>query len=1380
MFKNLFSFTRSQGMIIATLIIILVLGVLYFFVYVPYNQTNLEAKQFRALQTTEQKIADKVENSLALVHNLVRNYRINSLGYDTKAIYKYINNYPKKNFVLSIDTNFVGKGNADSLRKVNSLSARNRAVARLKKAGKHNLLKKDTVPTEDTTITFNDKILSIGIDTANVQIKITYTFKQFMVPILPGDVFDQYIILSQSDVIYQSFPSGITQMVADSLKSRKSAFTNAQVKDVSLSGESYKLFSQQLNLKAASPIIIAGLLSKKNYNKQRNDLPEEAVLFLLLIAVASILALPWIKLYQMGSQDRMTAMDGLFSLAIPMLLMSVLFFAFFSYNSSFRDSTPDFERISKKMAAAITRNFNAEVASTYNAITGADSVFNGKKLCRPSEKIFTLNFECLKKKRLGLLIQNPYPSITSGMVDSACCVEVVTQYNLTFGDVLRDVKVNQLYQLDSMGMELKTSRVPAGTPNPPPGDFSNRDYFLRLKNNQSLYLGRSSGKPFYIEPVTSWTTGTFTTVMSIPATVKEHPTAPYTALSFDLQALDKPVLTPGFTYCIINMQGKVLYHSDKTKQLNEDLFKEFSEHNTLSAALDAHSDKLFTTKYSGNQYNVYLNPFPDLPYAIVIMEDKSYDNIRAFNHFVFNFSMLFAFFIVLALELFIVFVVSVKKHYYRKHYFDISWIGPDKRFQQEYKLALWGNLITIMLLICWIGHTPFLECLFMLLTASGLSYLFLNVLYARVYKQTDIDKYRLKQKAVITLGSIIILIDVIAIFQTQVVHLLLFQGQLASFLLIIYSLYKQPTDFNTPIKGNFSKRFSLMTFTRLIITSGLPVFLFYVSIANYEIKLLTRYRHVQFAKTIQNAYLLNETGILEANRYIDHLWIDTAFEVNNKRDATYIKGDSTTKTLFRLLTIGDKDQITGLGELDHTPGDSSRQYSSLFWGNKGITYCRLNDQSYLVIKSNKLVYGLPVFKLDSKWYLAVIYWVLFFAALAGFWAVLHNILKRLFALNLPPETYWENIDDLLLENEKLNSLIFLIGTPGSGKMEKLRTLLGDNSDNYFVADMILMPNDTDIAGTNRDWEKMKQTAVNHKHGFIIVNHFEYDIKNPISNRLKLNFLEDLLQRGASKVIVVSTVHPINFLDSLNNEQAAYNASDDGAAGSKRTPEHDLERWHVLLGHFKIVIKKLISEEVLIDVKDPAWKKILMYETRSGHFLKKMAKPVLDLINEEKKKDKDDPEVDSLSIKLGITAHYFYMYIWQSLTKEEKFLLYDLAEDGLVNPYDDYNLILLICKGLIVPEYGILKIFNHGFRNFILTAIGNTEAMQIQRQIKDNGNWGKLRMPLVILIVAVLVFLFASQQEAYTTLIKYLTVITVGVPTVLKIFSLFNSSESKAA
>jgi hypothetical protein len=137
-----------------------------------------------------------------------------------------------------------------------------------------------------------------------------------------------------------------------------------------------------------------------------------------------------------------------------------------------------------------------------------------------------------------------------------------------------------------------------------------------------------------------------------------------------------------------------------------------------------------------------------------------------------------------------------------------------------------------------------------------------------------------------------------------------------------------------------------------------------------------------------------------------------------------------------------------------------------------------------------------------------------------------------------------------------------------------------------------------------------------------------------------------------------------------------------------------------------------------------------------------------------------------------------MYIWQSLTNEEKFLLYDLAEDNLVNSFDDYNLNMLIAKGVVKRRNGTLVLFNKGFRNFILTAIGNSEAMKIKNRIKDNGKWGNLRVPFVIVMAAIFVFLLASEEEAYSKLLTYVAALGAGIPAILKLFSLFEKTPQK--
>src|SRR4029078_1103034 len=182
------------------------------------------------------------------------------------------------------------------------------------------------------------------------------------------------------------------------------------------------------------------------------------------------------------------------------------------------------------------------------------------------------------------------------------------------------------------------------------------------------------------------------------------------------------------------------------------------------------------------------------------------------------------------------------------------------------------------------------------------------------------------------------------------------------------------------------------------------------------------------------------------------------------------------------------------------------------------------------------------------------------------------------------------------------------------------------------------------------------------------------------------------------------------------------------------------------------------------------------ETRRTHFLNKMQQKAFDVASTLPGDMSINRKTDELALKLQTTSHYFYMYIWQSLTKEEKFLLYDHAEDNLVNSFDDYNLNMLICKGILVPIDGTLRIFNNGFRNFILTAIGNIEAMKIKNQIKDNGNWSKLKNPMLIIILAILAFLIASQQEAYSKLIAYAAALGTAVPTIMKIFSFFDGTK----
>lgn len=1334
--SKFFTFTRSQGVILVTLLFVLLLGGIYFFMYIPNNQRNLEEQRFRCLQNIENNIHAKIDNSVALLNNLLITYENNDQQYDRNRLTEYIKNYPQQNFtLLPVSTP------KDSTKKESSDST--------------------------CVIDFNKQELIIYLKKGNNQIGLKYSINQFIDSLLPRDIYNDYILLKSDKIIYQTFPSGITNITTDSLKTDKSAFAGGQVKNIELSGTAYKLFSQKLSLNADSVLTIAGLLKDSNYQHEKNKLKENVVLLLLTLAIATILALPWLKLYQMGSQDRLTVADGLFSFAVSMLLMSLLFFAFFKYNVLLRPGENGSELIGKNLTNQLESAFTAEVNDAYQLLNRLDKIRSNNKTVAAF-----INFS---DKDLNYRDQET--DTTNATSSFANKIDSIT----------RGIDINQIFWLKNNGSE--SNNWSASSNIAPPGNFANRSYFTNLQNEDHYYLPNQQ-KPYYLDQVISWTTGKFTSIISKPSI---NPGTPVVAMSFNFKCFNKPILPAGFFYCFINNDGKVLYHTNASKNLNENLLTEFSDKNILQSVILTHGDSFFTTKYLGKEYFISVKSVKNLPYQIVVFEDKDYKNIRDINVFSFSFIMLFGFFLLLIIQILIVFGFSQKTSFFKKHYFDISWIGPNKNFAHQYNLAIVYNLLNIILLMVFYNFTSFLQFLFILFVSSTSVTLFLNYNYSKSYFNTFTEKFKLKRDANIALITIIVLVNIAAIIIIKPYIFFLFEAFLILsvwlFLNVSEKAFSWFGHFSVLTKSNwnFSSSYSLMIFTRLIITSGLPVMLFFTASYNYELKMTSRYRQLEFAKKVLEKYPQPNANLKFNDVYTDRVWVRNMQLTTDKPKFNISSEEKNTTILFKYLTNYTSKQLPDIDQYNPNAANNFMFFSGLF--EKGFTsgFHQLPTGKYLKITSAKLEYVTPASKGTNKWYLGVIYWFLFLSALLIFGIVLHNIFRKLFALNLPVTNGWQEIDNLLLTDDALNSLIFLIGSPGSGKLTKFKKLISENKitgkgnmklfiddedvtkNNVFIADMILIPDNADDAKTDADWMAMQDFALNKNYPLVIVNHFEYDIKNPSTNALKLNFMEALLQRNKSKIVIISTVHPVNFLDSLN-QQELYKAED------KRLPEHDLERWHVLLGHFRIVIEKLQTVIPKISAETPLWKKILMMETQSGHFLKKMQQPVINTIKNLPEKGAAQTDGDSLAFKMQITGHYFYMYVWQSLTKEEKFLLYDLAEDGLVNPYDDYNLTLLMSKGIITKDDGVLRLFNKGFRNFILTAIGNSEAIKIRNQIKDNGNWKNLKTPLMILIVAVLAFLFASQQEAYSTVIKYLTILSVALPAVLKFFSLFSNEK----
>lgn len=1080
----------------------------------------------------------------------------------------------------------------------------------------------------------------------------------------------------------------------------------------------------------------------------------------------------------MGNTDRLTITDGIATIVVSMLLISLLFFTFVKYNLVFRpDKTPDSK---DTLATQITQAFKNEIDSVY------------KKLLLYDEAVKTHPGQFLKD--IIYLDKDSIDADGKGS-DSLKILRGIAQ----------NVTINQVFWLDKNGDE-KVNWI-TGEMNAPHGNFSQRAYFKNIVQNTAYLLNDNPAQPYYLDQIISWTSGSFTSVIAIPSEVPQLKVA---NLSFKMKSLQGSLLPAGYQFAIIDDKAKVLYHTDAARNLNENLLNEFSEKEKLKSCLEARTKDVFTTNYFSREYSVRVAPINNLPYFIVIFGDTSYKETRDVEIYSFTFSMMLLLFVFLVFQLLGVFIVSSQRSFFKNQLFDTSWVGPKISSQNQYNISSLANLVIILLAVIFFNYSTILTYLFILFFSVIFTSVFLNSLFAKRYKKNnETDNYRFK---IITIRWLIVCIiitnlaaictlDLDSMLVLWLYELLAIVTGLIIFIWgkLIVNKFFALVNANFLAPENYAYSFTLMALTRLLLTSGLPVLFFYITSYNYEQNISIRYRHLQYANSLPtNLTADNLNEILKHHYtdgryyYLDGAWIkDIGFKKNDSIN-DYTKEELITIKLLGLFRINISDKAVNEEKFYMAAAaDTSFFYNPLLkkaskGDNATSTYVQTrNPGKYLSITASGLNYKLPALygvSFLNGW----LFWILLLIALIVFYFIIYNVLNKLFCLSLPDLALWGKLDDTILNNEKVNNLLFIIGVPGSGKLARILNKIKDDEisngkepfvfikdndarSNVVIADLINIPDFGDQKEKDILLKNFTDKVLNEKNKLIIVNHFEYNIQDAVTNRIKLNLLEQIMLSNKSKVIILSTIHPVAFLDSF---------LDQSVPSGNSVPGQDLERWHVLLGHFRIVVFPLeTSTGNFSDDKAEVYKSIFK-ETTHTHFLNKMRGSLISVAN-ALPENKRDVKGDEMVFKLQVMSHYFYMYIWQSLTKEEKFLMYDLAEDNLVNSFDDYNLNMLLTKGVIVRVDGTLKIFNKGFRNFILTAIGNSEAVKIKRLIKDNGNWSKLKNPLMIVIVAILIFLLVSQEEAYSKLITYVATLGAGIPTILKLFSLFDNNSSKS-
>ncbi len=186
---KLFSFNRNQVAVLVTILVLVVLGAVYFFVYMPTNEKRIQKqrfqtrighhalRRFQALQNIDANIRVKIENSVSLLNNTITDYlKGNSAHQDT--LETYILGFPRTHFTLSLpkeikyEVSLLGR-DSSAVDSAYSLNANN--------------------DNQNVRLIY-DKNFEKGRRTVVYRMVMEFSYQQFFSPLLRGNVFDEYIV----------------------------------------------------------------------------------------------------------------------------------------------------------------------------------------------------------------------------------------------------------------------------------------------------------------------------------------------------------------------------------------------------------------------------------------------------------------------------------------------------------------------------------------------------------------------------------------------------------------------------------------------------------------------------------------------------------------------------------------------------------------------------------------------------------------------------------------------------------------------------------------------------------------------------------------------------------------------------------------------------------------------------------------------------------------------------------------------------------------------------------------------------------------------------------------------------------------------------------
>ena len=1088
--------------------------------------------------------------------------------------------------------------------------------------------------------------------------------------------------------------------------------------------------------------IVAGLVSKRRFMYEVLSISASIILVVVALLLLMICGWPYLRVALIGQHQRITIADVLllgFAALVHASILTLVVLDVLAYNSLRAISDKQMEILGANLEAKLEENLRSAV-KTLNALDAWGTDPNA-----PERWKSNLLTDLAKDPTIDVSkLPNPYVSIVAWS--------------------------------DGQGLQRFKATMHDATPLVHVG---RRNYFRDAKLNRLVQLDANPNEAFAIESIRSAASGETEAIIARRSAAKDL----IVSGTVELVGITSAVLPPRFGFAIVDQSGNVVFHSEASRNNQENFFAETDWNRTVRSAVFARHSTLVNVRYWGADHRAYVRPLTKLPWTLIVFRDKSLLRTVNTECVAMTLSMLLG---NSAIYLLVLLIILLWKPRYRAPQI---WPIPANRVRYLRLIAMYSVTMAAALLTFYAFDARSALQVTMLVPAHALTATLLVLERRRTY-------LRWRAAFVVWLIATALWLVVLVLSApmpgTRVAD---YQVAMVIAVSILVAVAAAITFHRTEYA--FSPRhyraiYVVAGVLLLCVTAAVPTFGFFKAASRLEIEGLVKYSQLHIANEAERAIVRTEDASSAARSVEQYCeaWTGDPFETRwhlypPAGECKVVEEPGTPRLdepwlpeIYRDVLPAYSEESVSLRQLH---GMTQREgLWEWAWVNDVLELqkpIRLPDRRESAIElagAGPRIYGgrasspmihvrsrVPLsfaeaWKRDAGWNSSrVIALIVFTLGVMAVIAVLFLIV-RFFALKLflidVHEPLWLRPPPPL--KPTLGDHVLLIRQAKS--VEELTTAreeerLTPAQKREFV-DVRFAELDANAKSSAWD-DKLLEIDRAAEGQNVRVFDFEYRATDAGVSMRKLVFLERLFALPNRTVIIASTISPAVFLSLITNEDLR-------------------RRWTNVLDAYVWATESQfdIAPTGEVDGVERDNRDWLLAETDHGAFLQSLRRELEPLVENGAGREQLIDEIRERS-------NSYYAGLWASCSAKEKILLHQLAREGLMNGKDRKSVRRLLARGLVRRRPN-LRIFNETFRLYVVAA-AKREQVPIDSH-EGPSTWDMIRLPLFVVVISVVILIFATQKDLLNLSTGLVAALTTGLPAIVRLFGFFTERRLNAA